>query len=161
MVEIGGWFCLLRRRFQNCPQNMQLSSERSSADALHLISVEKCSSADVRIFAVFFCALPDFIGKITLMRSGSGFIPHFPKKGNCAKNVEDPWVKALSWWWKGAATLIFCFTRWDRRRTRYLKNHNVYLGRIQEVFWKKNGAKNKKMFTSQFLKLRSNQAPSF
>ena len=37
----------------------------------------------------FFCSLSDLGEKITSMRSGGDFVPRFPKRGDCAKKVED------------------------------------------------------------------------
>ena len=50
--------------------------------ALHLILVVKCSSADEK---TFFCSSPDFSGKIHQCAQGGDFIPHFPKRSDCAK----------------------------------------------------------------------------
>ena len=49
--------------------------------------LELCMHEDL-----FFYSSSGFTRKITSMRLGGNFVPHFPKRDNCANKVEDPWA---------------------------------------------------------------------
>ena len=57
-----------------------------------------CTTPMVKTF--FFWFSPDFSGKNSssadvkvLWRGGDDLDPHFSKRGDCVKKVEDPWVR--------------------------------------------------------------------
>ena len=66
---------------------MELCGRVGLVFALHLILVEKLSSADVK---TLFFVLHLILWKIRSRRSGGDFVPHSSKRGDCAKKVEDP-----------------------------------------------------------------------